>query len=217
MKWKGGNRTGGSRGMIRALHERVGGHTNTVRAVAGCDVVYGCMDSVDGRHLLNKLATFYVIPYFDLGVKLEADGTGGVDQVCGTVHYLQPGGSSLLSRHVYTMEQVRAAGLYRTDPAAYRTLLGDGYIRGVQEDRPAVVQLNSLVASLAVNEFLARLHPYRLDPNGDYAVHRLSISHGIYEHDGDGEPCPMLVRHVGRGDVSPLLDWAELSLERQAA
>ncbi len=188
-----------------------------VRAVAGCDVVFGCMDSIDGRHLLNKLATFYVIPYFDLGVRLEADGMGGVDQVCGTVHYLQPGGSSLLSRRVYTMEQVRAAGLFRTDPTAYREQRKEGYIRGVQEDRPAVVQLHSLFASLAVNEFLARLHPYRIDPNGDYAVHRLSLSHGIYEHEGDGEPCSTLARHVGRGDVSPLLDWPELSLERQAA
>ena len=189
----------------------------TVHAVAGCDVVFGCMDSIDGRHLLNKLATFYLLPYFDLGVKLEADGHGGVGQVCGTVHYLQPGGSSLLSRHVYTMEQVRAAGLYRTDPAAYSALLDDGYIRGVQEDRPAVVQLNSLIASLAVNEFLARLHPYRLDSNAEYAVHRLSFSHGIYEHEEDGEPCPVIARHVGRGDVSPLLDWAELSLAREAA
>ena len=187
------------------------------RAIAGCDVVFGCMDSIDGRHLLNKLATFYLIPYFDLGVKLEADGKGGVDQVCGTVHYLQPGGSSLLSRHVYTMEHVRAAGLYRTDPTAFRTQLQDGYIRGVQEDQPAVVQLNSLLASLAVNEFLTRLHPYRLDPNGDYAVHRLSLSHGIYEHEADGEPCAMLTRHVGRGDVDPLLDWAELSIQRDAA
>ena len=188
-----------------------------VRVIAGCDVVFGCVDSIDGRHLLNKLATFYLVPYFDLGVKLEADGKGGVDQVCGTVHYLQPGGSSLLSRHVYTMEQVRAAGLYRTDPTAYRTQLQDGYIRGVQEDRPAVVQLNTLLASLAVNEFLARLHPYRIDPNSDYAVHRLSISHGIYEHEGDGEPCSMLAHHVGRGDVNPLLDWAELSLQKEAA
>ncbi len=188
-----------------------------VRAVAGCDVVFGCMDSIDGRHLLNKLATFYVIPYFDLSVKLEADGRGGVDQVCGTVHYFQPGGSSLLSRHVYTMEQVRAAGLYRTDPAAYRSQLDDGYIRGVQEDRPAVVQLNSLIASLAINEFLARLHPYRFDPNTDYAVHRLSISHGIYGHEDDGEPCPVLARHVGRGDVWPLLDLAELSVAKEAA
>ena len=188
-----------------------------VKAIAECDVVFGCMDSIDGRHLLNKLATFYLIPYFDLGVKLEADGKGGVDQVCGTVHYLQPGGSSLLSRNVYSLEQVRAAGLFRSNPVAYRAQIEDGYIRGVQEDRPAVVQLNSLVASLAVNEFLARLHPYRLDSNADYAIHRLSISHGIYDHEQDGDPCPMLVSHVGRGDVTPLLDWAELSLQQDAA
>ena len=204
-------------GTIVETHPNTLFDPDAVRAIAGCDVVFGCMDSIDGRHLLNKLATFYLLPYFDLGVKLEADGHGGVDQVCGTVHYLQPGGSSLLSRHVYTMEQVRAAGLLRTDPSAYRDQLDDGYIRGVQEDRPAVVQLNSLVASLAVNEFLARLHPYRLDPNADYAVHRLSVSHGIYEHEGDGDPCSVLVRHVGRGDVTPLLDWAELSLPKQAA
>jgi hypothetical protein len=38
-------------------------------------------------------------------------------------------------------------------------LLEEGYIRGVAEDRPAVIQLNSLIANLAVNELLARLHP----------------------------------------------------------
>lgn len=185
---------------------------DALRAVASCDVVFGCMDSVDGRHLLNRLATFHQLAYFDLGVKLEADGQGGVDQVCGTVHYLKPGGSSLLGRHVYTLEEVRAAGLARTDPDAYRALRREGYITGVAEDRPAVIQLNSLIASLAVNELLARLHPYRLDSNGDYAVHRLSLSHGIYEHLPDGEPCATLVRHVGRGDVWPPLDMPELSL-----
>ena len=204
-------------GTVVEAHPRSLFDPNVVLAVAGCDVVFGCMDSVDGRHLLNKLATFYLVPYFDLGVKIEADGNGGVDQVCGGVHYLQPGGSSLLSRHVYTMEQVRSAGLLRTDPTAYRTQLEDGYIRGVQEDRPAVIQLNSLVASLAVNELLARLHPYRLDPNDEYAIHRLSLSHGIYEHESDGEPCSLLARHVGRGDVDPLLEWAELSLQGEAA
>lgn len=184
-----------------------------IKAVANCDIVLGCMDSIDGRHLLNKLATFYLLPYFDLGVKIEANGSGGVDQVCGTVHYLQPGGSSLLSRHVYTMEQVRAAGIYRTDPDTYRSQLDQGYIRGVAEDRPAVIQLNTLVASVAINELLARLHPYRIDPNGEHAVQRISLSHGIYEHEDDGEPCPLLARHIGRGDMEPLLEWAELSVE----
>jgi hypothetical protein len=185
-----------------------------VEAVASCDVVFGCMDTVDGRHLLNKLATFYLIAYFDLGVKLEADGLGGIDQVCGTVHYLQPGGSSLLTRGVYNMGQVSSAGLKRTDPASYRDQLNLGYIRGVLEDRPAVIQLNMLIASLAVNELLARLHPYRIDPNADFAVHRISLSHGIYEHLNDGESCALLTRHVGRGDVMPRLDWSELSIKK---
>jgi hypothetical protein len=169
------------------------------------------MDTVDGRFLLNKLASFYAIPYLDLGVKIEADGHGGVDQVCGTVHYLKPGGSSLLSRKTFTMEQVRVAGLKRTDPEHYASLLEQGYIRGVAEDRPAVIQLNALIASYAVNEFLARLHPYRLEPNGDFAVTRISLSHGFIDHERDGDACPVLARHVGRGDVMPLLDWAELS------
>lgn len=183
-----------------------------VRELASCDVLFGCMDTIDGRHLLNKLAAFYLIPYVDLGVKIEADGAGGVNQVCGSVHYLQPGGSSLLSRHVYSLDQVRAAGMMRTDPQQYQRLLDEGYIRGIQEDRPAVVQLNTLIASLAVNELLARLHPYRLDPNAEHAVTRISLSHGIFEHEADGEPCQVLSRHAGRGDVEPLLDWPELSV-----
>ena len=186
-----------------------------VHKLASCDVLFGCMDTIDGRHLLNKLATFYCIPYFDLGVKIVADGQGGVDQVVGTVHYLKPGGSSLLSRRVYNLEQVRAAGLKRTDPEQYAKLLEAGYIRGIQEDRPAVVQLNTLIASLAVNEFLARLHPFRIDPNGMHNVTRVSVSHGFFDYEGDGEPCAVLAKHVGRGDVEPLLDWPELSKRRE--
>jgi hypothetical protein len=186
---------------------------SVVEALADCDVLFGCMDSVDGRHLLNRLAAFYMIPYFDLGVKLEADGTGGIDQICGSVHYLKPGGSSLLSRHVYSSEQLRAAGLKRTDPTTYRDLLEEGYIKGVAEDRPAVIQLNMLIASFAVNELLARVHPYRLDQNSDFAIRRISLSHGIFETEPDGEACPSLTKHVGRGDVEPLLEWPELSRE----
>lgn len=183
----------------------------SIDLIAACDIVFGCVDSIDGRHLLNRLATFYLLPYFDLGVKIEADGQGNVDQVCGTVHYLNPGGSSLYSRGVYTLEQVRAAGLKRVDPDRYKALLEEGYIRGVQEDSPAVIQLNSLIASLAVNELLARLHPYRLDPNSSYAIYRISLSHGIYEYEPEGMPCSLLSRHVGRGDIEPRLDMPELS------
>lgn len=182
-----------------------------VEAVAECDVVFGCMDSVDGRHLLNRLCTFYLLPYFDVGVKLVADGAGGIEQICGTVHYLQPGRSSLLSRGVYTLEQVRAAGLKRVDPLAYKEQVQSKYIVGVREDRPAVISVNMLFASLAVNELLARLHPYRDDGNEGFATYRFSLTQAQIYNEKESEPCRLLARHVGRGDVRPLLEMPELS------
>ena len=182
-----------------------------IRAVAACDVVFGCMDSAEGRHALNRLTAFYVTPYLDVGVRLDADGVGGIDQVCGAVHTLQPDGSSLLSRGVYTLERVHAEGLRRTNPALYRKEVEEGYIRGVEEDRPAVVSVNAQLASMAVNEFLARLHPYRYDDNADFAVVRTSLIQGETYRESETAPCPVLARHVGRGDVEPLLGMPELS------
>lgn len=184
---------------------------NVVRLVSGSDVVFGCMDSVEGRHVLNRLAAYYLLPYFDLGVRLDADGKGGIDQVCGSAHYLQPDGSSLHSRGVYTMEEVRAEGLRRTDPVAYAARLKEGYIRGVRVDRPAVISVNMLVASLAVNDFLARLHPFRLDPNAEFATQTVSLTQGELIKVPEGDPCPMFARIVGRGDAPLLLDMPELS------
>jgi hypothetical protein len=187
-------------------------HPDVVRAVAGCDLVFGCMDTIDGRHLLNRLATFYLLPYFDLGVRLVADGLGGVSHVCGTVHYMQPGRSSLLSRGLYSTDQLQAASLKRTNPAEYASRLSDGYIAGVNEERPAVISVNTLVSSLAVNEFLARLHPYRQFDNREFAIHRVSLEQGQFYREAEGPPCPALSRWVGRGDLSPLLDLPALSV-----
>lgn len=187
---------------------------DVVRAVAAADVAFGCMDGAEGRHLLNRLCTFYLVPYFDVGVRLEADGQGGIGQVAGTVHYVQPDRTSLLSRGVYTMDEVQTEALQRTDPTEYGERLKAGYIKGVRVDRPAVISVNMQLASMAVNEFLARLHPYRYDPNAEFAVHRVSLIQGAAYLEPDGPPCRVLARHAGRGDVCPLLDMPALSERR---
>ncbi len=183
----------------------------TVKRVAECDVVFGCMDGAEGRNLLNRLATFYCLPYFDVGVRLEADGSGGVSQVCGGVHYLQPGGSSLMSRGVISPEDIEAEAMRRTDPGEYERRLKVGYIRGIREDRPAVISVNMYFASMAVNEFLARIHPYRDDPNDAYAWTSISLSQMHLYAKPDGAACSRLSKHVGRGDMNPLLDMPILS------
>jgi hypothetical protein len=66
-------------------------------------------------------------------------------------------------------------------------------------------------ASLAVLELLARLHPYRDEPNSEYASYTISFSQARLCSDREQEPCPSLVKNVGRGNVMPLLDNPELS------
>jgi proteasome lid subunit RPN8/RPN11 len=186
-----------------------------VEAVAGCDIVFGCMDTLEGRFLLNTLATYYLIPYFDLGVRLDAitdgESKGRIREVCGTVHYLQPGLSSLMSRGLVTMEGVQADGLRRRDPEAYGQQLEDGYIRGVDERRPAVISVNMFTASLAVNDLLSRLHSYREMPNCLIASIEFSLSSLDLFADAEEDPCPMLQRGVGLGDCEPLLHLIELA------
>jgi molybdopterin/thiamine biosynthesis adenylyltransferase len=184
-----------------------------VRAVATCDLAFGCMDSVYGRDILGRLASFYTLPHLDLGVQLTALPDGGVDQITGAIHYLQPGKSSLKSRGIYDSEDVRAELMKRDDPIEYDKQLLEKYIRGVQEDRPAVISVNTMVSSMAVNEMLARIHRFRYDGNDTYAVQRYTVHepHIFLESEGSLKVCPVLSKEVGRGDTTPLLDKPELT------
>jgi len=182
-----------------------------IREVAACDVVFGCTDGAEARHVLNRLATFYLMPYIDVGVRLDADGSGGISNITGAVHYLQPGGSSLLSRGVYTIEQVEAEELRRTNLETYRARRNEGYIRGLDENRPGVINVNMFFASLAVYEFLGRLHEFRNLPNKSYAVVRGNLMEPLLATEVDGESCDVLSRHIGRGDVEPLLERPDMS------
>lgn len=177
-----------------------------VAAVAECDVLFGCVDGAFGRNVLNRIATFYSLPYFDIGVALDSDGIGGIDEACGAVHYIQPDRSSLRDRKVYTAQQVQAEGLRMTNPDEYQRRVQEKYIRGVQEDRPAVISINMQMAATAVNEFLARLHPYRYATNEEFSTVRTSFIQGEHYRESDRIPVPALARQAGRGDVTPLLD-----------
>lgn len=192
---------------------------DVVRRIAECDVVIGCMDGHEGRYTLNKLATYYLLPYIDVGIHLDADGHGGVDGISGSVHYLEPGCSSLISRRAVDLEKVRAEGLLRTNPHEYDEQRKAKYIAGADEERPAVISVNMLAASLAVNELLARLHLFRYVSNASYATTRFDLAKGLWIHEPEESfpRCAVLGSRTGRGDVNPLLDMPYLSEVAQCA
>lgn len=179
-----------------------------IRVISRCDVVFGCMDGVTGRHLLNRIAVFYLIPFFDVGVRLDADGKTGINNICGRIDYIIPDGSSLLSRGRITSEALEAESLMKSDPNEYDKRLSEGYIKGVEVERPAVITPNMFYASMLVNEFLARIHPYRHDENSKFRSYSYSLAQNhLYNLIADDDiPCPSLSKYAGRGDMTPLLD-----------
>lgn len=184
-----------------------------LRALAHCDILFGCVDSVDGRDLLNRLASFYIIPYFDIGVKLEADGNGNISKIVGTVNYLQPGKSSLMSRGLYDGEDLKAAGLYRQDPSSFADLVKNSYIKNINVNRPAVISINMMIASYAVNELLNRIHSYKTDSPEKFAQSTIDLTEGCFIHtpESDLEQDQFLKGKIGMGDRKLFLEMVELS------
>ncbi len=190
--------------VIQSIPQKIQS-SEAINALAQCDTVSGCMDTHSGRAFLNRLCTFYLIPYFDIGVKLKADGIGGVSEVCGTIHYLEPDGSNLLSRGVITQEKIRAEDMRSENPKLYNQLRREKYIQGGNEDSPAVISINTMLSTMAVNDFLARLHPYRNQANSDIESIAINLCELEFVKSPKSNPT-IKTLYVGMGDMVPLLD-----------
>lgn len=178
----------------------------TVHFLSQCDVLFGCLDSIDGRMHLNQISTFYSIPYIDLGVTLKAFA-GKIKEINGAVRFVMPGGSSLLSRHAYTIEQLASAALRREDPVAYKARLDEKYIEGAQEGSPAVICVNMQIASLAMMEFLNRIHPFMDTPNSEVETIYVNLVDLYFPvPTPPSEPDKALTKFLGRGDCIPMLN-----------
>ncbi|MDE3234536.1 MAG: ThiF family adenylyltransferase [Bacteroidota bacterium] len=200
--------------LIECYQSNLYHSAKALQSLIECDLIFGCVDSVDGRYLLNQLCTFYLIPYFDLGVKLEANKIGGIQQICATVHYIQPGKSSLISRGVFTTEDLRAASQYRKNPEEYENLQKNSYIKNINVNNPAVISVNMQIASHAVNEFLNRIHAFKYESSNHFAVSTIDITGGyiVNVNEDDLQVDAYLLKKIGRGDVQPFIELPELSV-----
>jgi hypothetical protein len=110
--------------------------------------------------------------------------------------------------------RLRIAPSRRELLCAVKRLVRDGYIAGVAGNRPAVISVNMFAASFAVNELLARLDPYREEPNSAYASVELSLASMELILEPEAGICDLLGGKVGFGDTKPLLGLIELAERR---
>lgn len=120
-----------------------------------CDIIFSCTDDHEGRMLLNRLAYFYAIPVFDMGVGIQVSKSDAtIMDLTGRVNILMPGAPCLLCYGILDVRQAREENLKRTNPKEYEKLKKEAYVLGEGNPNPAVVTFTTETACIAVNEFL---------------------------------------------------------------
>ncbi len=182
-------------------------YASTVRALRACDVVFGCTDDQWGRSLLNKFAIYYLIPVFDMGVKIHSD-TGKIRSIQGRVTTLLPEMACLFCRNRISAEGVRRESLDALNPSEAGSLRREGYIPDLEGPAASMIPFTTSIAAAAVGELVHRLTQFGgIDRTTTEILHRFSDSRIGPNSTPPQTDCmcsnPDL---AGRGDCEPLLD-----------
>lgn len=203
---------------VVALPYRIGDF-KAIEAAAEADIVFSCVDSQGGRQIADRLAASMVQPLFDVGVLIpiiRPESGPVISNVSGRIDYVQPKGSSLGDRKVYTPDRLAQEELRELDASSYAERVNEGYMPGTNEEAPSVITVNMRAASAVVQELIARLCPYRCDGNARYARTNFCLAAEEHEYLGEDtfERAPQA--HTARGLASPLLGLPALEDKRCA-
>lgn len=137
----------------RVIEEELNSQS-AVRALAGCDVVFGCTDDEAGRLVLSRFATYLLCPVIDCGVLISSGEGGALEGIDGRVTVLTVGTACLLCRKRIDVALAAAQLLPEAERAQRQA---EGYAPALAGIEPAVVTFTTAVAAAAVNELLERL------------------------------------------------------------
>jgi molybdopterin/thiamine biosynthesis adenylyltransferase/proteasome lid subunit RPN8/RPN11 len=172
-----------------------------------CDLVFGCTDDEMGRSLLNRLAVYYYIPVFDMGIKIDSEN-GVVRSIQGRVTILMPGNACLNCRGRISAQRISAESKRAVNPEDANELAAEGYIPELNAPAPAVIAFTSTIASAAVIEFLHKLTGI-LGPERETSevLHLIDETRIRRNHMQPEENCFCGDKlYWGRGDTRPFLD-----------
>ncbi len=178
-----------------------------IREFRKCDIIFGCTDDEWGRSILTKFAIYYLIPIFDLGVKIKSEDDT-IKSVEGRITTLLPGEACLFCRGRINPKNVLSESLEATNPQEARTLRREGYIPELAEPAPAVVPFTTTIASGSISELLHRLTGYlgidRVSSEVIYQFHNSRIRTNRFPPKPDCFCTDQ--KYIGRADSRPFLD-----------
>lgn len=121
-----------------------------------CDIIFGCTDDHYGRSILCRLAIYYYIPIFDMGVKIDSEN-GEIKSIQGRVTTLLPYNACLFCRERIDPLMIASESLEITNPETASERRKEGYIPELPGTAPSVISFTTNIATTAIHEFLHKL------------------------------------------------------------
>ena len=131
-----------------------------------CDAVFMAADSMQARLVVNALCHQYLIPTWQVGVKVQVDPTSGaITDVFSVVRQLVPGESCLWCNELVNPRRLAE------EAASHEQRKAQRYVDEIVA--PSVITLNAVATSHAANDYLfASLELYDLDQEVLWTKHR---------------------------------------------
>ena len=167
----------------------------------GCDFLFGCADNDGARLTLNEISLKYFIPYIDTGTEIFVEDRQ-VRDMGGQVRVVVPGVTGCLECAEAIDHDQAAARLLSPDEVSLRN--SAGYINGTGlSPAPAVITLNTMIASMASQEFVDMMAGRDRDDTGNYYLYDATVPR-VERFSIERKPCcPMCGREgiSGMGDL----------------
>ena len=170
------------------------------RALLDCDLVFNATDTHGSRAVVNELASTYMLPVIDVGVRVGSKSNGNLSGLVAETRILTPTTPCLWCRGTISADVIRAENLPEHER---RQLAERGYVvQGIGDPAPSVAALTVLGSGLATCAMLALLSDEgEAAPSGYWVDGFLGDSLETQPTlPKDGCRCR---QHIGLGDYAP--------------
>ncbi len=176
-------------------------------AFRACDVLFGCADNDGARLSMNEISLKYFIPYIDTGTEIFTEGDH-VRDMGGQVRVVVPSATGCLECAGAIDHEEAAASMLPGDDLALREAAG--YVRGTGlTPAPAVITLNTIIASMAAQEFVDMVACRDRGAAPNYLLYDATgprIERFLFERNPD---CPMCGHSGILGAGDPKKQWRQ--------
>ncbi len=191
-------------------------YQETLEKLRDIDIIFSCTDNDWSRSVLNRFSYQYLVPIIDMGLRIVVSNNS-VSGAGGRVTLFGPDLPCLWCGFHLNAERIRVESMETNERSK---LVKEKYIEGLLVKAPAVVSLNSTIASMAVTLMIGMLTGFSNPPyDGLEQIYDVISGDVFTSSPRKDSACPICGDHGLKafGDRQVVSAWTKLGVRNKHA